>query len=494
MPAVFITYRQLDATQKQRVRRFAERLRSYDVDVVLDQFFQEENPGGSGDTWAKWSSDQAINAVRILIIASDAWFRCYDGKEKPGTGLGAACEARVIRQRIYDQAGVNRFVRVAFFDESDVSQISFEVKGYHRFHAERDLADIIKWLGGATTATMADAENAAKSNLPRLPCFFGRDDELARIADALKPEKEQLWGALIFGPGGFGKTSLAIHAASRALAFDRVLFLTAKARQLTAAGPKSLQGFVLPGHLQMLNEIAHLLGRPDLLQHPAPERASAVVHALRRERALLVLDNLETLADQDQFDLLDFVEHLPKGCKAILTARRFTLESGRLVSVGKLGKTAALSYLEELALDRPLLAKAERRLRVNLYEETGGNPLLIRWVVGQLGRGKCATIGKALAFLKKAPPDNDPLAFIFDDLVDALSGSEIKAIRGLSGAADPLDAKTLAGRAKLSRTAAYTVLNDLADRGLVNSDPTREFFSVLPVVVAYLNEILRQKK
>lgn len=49
--------------------------------------------------------------------------------------------------------------------------------------------------------------------LPRLDHFHGREKELAQIHDALRPEK-RTWGALIAGPGGMGKTSLAVRAAS----------------------------------------------------------------------------------------------------------------------------------------------------------------------------------------------------------------------------------------------------------------------------------------
>ena len=50
-----------------------------------------------------------------------------------------------------------------------------------------------------------------RSELPHQPYFFGREEELARIADALDPESAG-WGALIDGPGGIGKTALAIRA------------------------------------------------------------------------------------------------------------------------------------------------------------------------------------------------------------------------------------------------------------------------------------------
>src|SRR5215207_1244464 len=50
------------------------------------------------------------------------------------------------------------------------------------------------------------------STLPHQPYFFGRERELAIIADAISPDS-RTWGALIDGPGGIGKTALAIRAA-----------------------------------------------------------------------------------------------------------------------------------------------------------------------------------------------------------------------------------------------------------------------------------------
>ncbi len=46
------------------------------------------------------------------------------------------------------------------------------------------------------------------NNLPRLQPFFGRTAELATLREALNPGS-RTWGALIDGPGGMGKTSLA---------------------------------------------------------------------------------------------------------------------------------------------------------------------------------------------------------------------------------------------------------------------------------------------
>src|ERR1043166_2668416 len=246
MPTVFISYRQIDSRHKARVRRFGENLRACGIDVILDQFYANQNPGGPDEGWPKWSEDQAAKTDRVIIMASEAWFQCFDGTQKPGSGLGAACEAGALRQRLYDNAGLNRDIRIACLDENDAEHVPLGLKRYHRVHAKRDLAAIVKWLGGTTRGEPPDAGATEFINLPRLPFFFGRETELARIADALKPEKEQLWGALISGPGGVGKTSLAIKAARCAGGYDRVLFLTAKSRQFTSEGPKVLSGFVVP--------------------------------------------------------------------------------------------------------------------------------------------------------------------------------------------------------------------------------------------------------
>ncbi|HYG80424.1 MAG TPA: DUF4062 domain-containing protein, partial [Pyrinomonadaceae bacterium] len=56
------------------------------------------------------------------------------------------------------------------------------------------------------------AQTSIPNNLPRLQSFFGREAELAQIREALDPEN-RTWGALIDGPGGMGKTSLAVRAA-----------------------------------------------------------------------------------------------------------------------------------------------------------------------------------------------------------------------------------------------------------------------------------------
>ena len=106
MSQVFISYRQTNDAQKQRVRAFAEHLRSAGIDVILDQFFLDEHPEGPAEGWDKWSSDRALQTEYVIIVGTQDWFQCFEKTHSFGTGYGAACEADEIRSRIYKYFGV----------------------------------------------------------------------------------------------------------------------------------------------------------------------------------------------------------------------------------------------------------------------------------------------------------------------------------------------------------------------------------------------------
>lgn len=226
MSEVFLSYRKTSDTERQRVRAFAERLRSSGIRVILDQFLLDAKPGGPSEDWAKWSTDQANQTERVIIIGSESWFLCYDGKQPPGTGLGAACEARNLRSRIYRNAGINDEIRVVIFDEADSRHISADLEHYHRFHGDRDFDDVSRWLKTDSTKECGQRNpNPAsdspvriplsnpRSNLPTIQRFFGRATELAKLLPDLHPDATG-WGALIDGPGGMGKTTHAKVAAA----------------------------------------------------------------------------------------------------------------------------------------------------------------------------------------------------------------------------------------------------------------------------------------
>ena len=337
------------------------------------------------------------------------------------------------------------------------------------------------------TASAAPAKTSTPNNLPRLQPFFGRTKELKQIAEALDPES-RTWGALIDGPGGMGKTSLAIRAAYDCppSQFQRIIFVSVKDRELDDDGVRKLGGFLLPGFLEMLNELARELEQPDITKAPEDQRIRLLLDALRPTQALLILDNLESLAKDDRDQLFTFVKRLPQGCKAILTSRRRLGSGSELLILEKLDQSAALETLADLARHNPLLARTSETERISLYTQTGGKPLLLRWMAGQLGRGSCRTFTDALNFLRSCPPDNDPLEFIFGDLAWEFTADETKVLVALTYFTLPAKVAHIAAVAGLDEALVETALRTLANRSLVVPDQEEQHFALVPMVADFL--------
>jgi tetratricopeptide (TPR) repeat protein len=491
--SVFVSYRQLDDAQRGRVRSFAEKLRECGVNVVLDQFFLDENPGGPNDGWDKWSSDCALKSDYVLIIGNQAWYQCFDKTQSPGSGLGAACEADDLRHRIYKANGIVPNIRIVLLDPADSKGIPAKLERYHRFHAGRDFSGLVRWLGGilpvAATPDSKPLSSAIPNNLPRLQSFFGREKELAVIREALDPESPG-WGALIDGPGGMGKTSLAIRAAYGCPPgqFARIIFLSVKERELDEDGVRGLSGFILTGLIEMLNELARELGQPQIANAQEGQRIKLLRDALRDARVMLILDNLESLTKPDRDQLFTFVKGLPQGCKAILTSRRRIGSSADALLLEKLDQDAALATLADLARRNPLLAKTSKAERLTLYAQTGGKPLLLRWTAGQLGRGSCRTFADALNFLRSCPKDNDLLEFVFGDLAGEFTSDEEKVLVALSYFTLPAKVEDIAALSDFPAARIETALHTLANRSLIVPNQKETHHTLVPMLGDFLRK------
>jgi tetratricopeptide (TPR) repeat protein len=328
------------------------------------------------------------------------------------------------------------------------------------------------------------------STLPHQPFFVGREKELEIIQSALSSES-RTWGALIDGPGGIGKTALAIRAAHLApeTLFDRKIFITAKVRELTPEGEKPLTDFTRLTYLAMLNELGKELGEENLSRLAPDERANALRLALAGKKVLAIFDNLETLPEDERTRLFQFLSRLPEGNKAIVTSRRRSDVDARIVRLDRLSHDEALQLIAELATKYPRLSRASQKERDDLYAITQGNPLFIRWIAGQLGRAgsQCRTIAEACAFIDKAPAQhNDPLEYIFGDLLETFSPDETKVLAALTYFSLPAKLKWIADMTDLPARAAETALEDLTDRSILTSDLPAQTYFLPPLTAKFI--------
>lgn len=146
---VFISYRQESPEHARAVRRLGELLRQAKLPVMLDQFYLDENPGGPALGWPKWCEDCASQSACVLVIGSEGWFAAYDKTAAPGLGLGAASEADLFRQKLYDAQGRNEHIRLAFLHEVAADRIPERLKAWHQFQpfaADEQLNQMIRWI------------------------------------------------------------------------------------------------------------------------------------------------------------------------------------------------------------------------------------------------------------------------------------------------------------------------------------------------------------
>jgi predicted ATPase/DNA-binding SARP family transcriptional activator len=148
--------------------------------------------------------------------------------------------------------------------------------------------------------------------------FFGREEESAWLEPALGARREARLITLT-GPGGTGKTRLAIEAARRSsAAFDSVWFVpladAPDARRIPDAILKALGMDAVPG-------------RPPL---------DIVVEALSGPSALLVLDNFEHLADTGVSLVRELLVRVPELVCLVTSRRPLSLPGEREYPIGPL--------------------------------------------------------------------------------------------------------------------------------------------------------------
>ena len=339
--------------------------------------------------------------------------------------------------------------------------------------------------------------SAPHSTLPAKRPFFGRGTELEKIANYLLPE-DRSWGVVLDGPGGVGKTALALEAAHRAPAehFPLKLWFTAKDRELLPQGIQILQDHRVPSYYALLSELGRALGREDIPKALPEERPSLVRHALSDYRALLVLDNLETFSADERRQVFELLNNLPTACRAIVTSRRRTDGStaGYNLRLDKLEREAADELLANIGRHWEPIALLTQKERDRLYTETSGNPLLLTWTAGQLGRttGRCRTVNEAIKHLQEAHrlqkinEKNDPLDFIFGDLAETFTREETAVLAALVHFTRPAPIEWLLPLAKLNPKSAETALDGLRDRALLVEDDQAATWLLPPLAARFL--------
>ncbi|MER5602432.1 NB-ARC domain-containing protein [Streptomyces sp. NPDC002265] len=259
---------------------------------------------------------------------------------------------------------------------------------------------VVEWHaeGRRRREDRSSREEASERQIDNLPSpdyaeLLGREEEMDRIISVLRPYPHSQHAVVALdGIGGSGKSALALEAAryyvvnhlklDRSERFDAVIWVSAKENLLTARGTQSR-----PWRHRTLDDIfetiAICLGREDITRAPAEHRVEIVRNALKRQRTLLIVDNMETIND---VSVESFLRELPAPTKAIVTTR-YRIDVAVSVSLGNLPAGESRSLLHRL-VSRTVDSGTHTDTAVDhLIGLTGGLPLAIVWSAARIRLG-----------------------------------------------------------------------------------------------------------
>jgi len=235
-------------------------------------------------------------------------------------------------------------------------------------------------------------------NLPRpdYSRFVGREEELSWIRQRLMPS-DRSWQIVITGIGGVGKSALALTIARECLEkfeetpeeerFEAIIWISAKEEILTAHGKEKadLPELILRTLEDVYTVIARTLEREDISRALPDEQGYMVEKALKEQRTLLIMDNLESVTDER---IKPFLRKLPAPTKAIITSREWMDVADVLILRGMNFNDASALMLEEMQIRQINLDPKQRQ---RIYDLTAGLPLPIKLAAARIAGGESFT-------------------------------------------------------------------------------------------------------
>lgn len=266
--------------------------------------------------------------------------------------------------------------------------------------------------------------------LPR-PRLLGRGREIGELHEFWKDEFQRV--ITVTGRGGVGKTALVFEFVNNILdkpvevgerpSPELVLFLTAKDTWFEGQDhlPESQRFATLRSVLlTLLQHCGHSVDGSE----PINELRLAALHELRTIKGLLILDNLESLPDEDIDEIGRFLQQVPSPSKAVVTDR-VRRGIGERLGLEGLSVPASVELLEsESARRNNAIPSRQRTALARIAEAVNGVPLYLHFIVNLLEKGYKPTEASNYLRGKEAL---DLLRFSFGSSVATLppSGREV---------------------------------------------------------------------
>ncbi|MDN6873354.1 hypothetical protein QO209_12995 [Pseudomonas citronellolis] len=391
---------------------------------------------------------------------------------------------------------------------SDAREFTTDLPPNNIFATESKSLERFRW----TEVPRPQGSFLLLNNIPgrQTSTFVGRTKELDKLKDWMKDILDSRV-CLIFGDGGFGKTTLALEffnsllegVSGEDLELPSVIsFYTAKRTKWTEEGLVHFKGIsdaMEDGVRELMYCFSPVLGKEwfKLEGRALIDKAAQVFseEGFNRNDVLLIIDNTETLATSklDTEELGEFITLVAKKIgRVVITSRRREILNADPIPVSELPESEALLLLQKLGNEygaRSVMQAGEPRLR-SVCRQLMCKPLLIDTLVRYIARSSSSIQDGLDQILKKT--SDELLEFLYEDAWARMNTSVQEVFMTLVSLASPLDGKCVGDvctqigvlHAEFQSSLGETYFASIVDRG--------ETYDL--EIVELAKEFFRQKK
>ena len=312
----------------------------------------------------------------------------------------------------------------------------------------------------------------ARLPLPSYQQLFGVETVAQQLLQLLgDPQRHPI--VSIKGIGGIGKKALAHYAVRPRVAsgppLEDLLWISAKQALLTDSGLIAVQPQTRLE--QLFDDLARLVGLVEILRLPLAQKVEQLANKLRTAPYLVVLDNLESVAD---FRITTrWLAQLAGPTQFLLTARETipALTPISQVELGELTERAALELIAYTATTKGVNDKTVNGFDPHaVYSLVGGNPLAILLVVSQMS---VLPASRVLARIQRGDSE-DLYSYIFRNAWSILSYEAKMILLTLQRAGDSADWEWLQLSSALPPARLDSALEHLRQLSLVQPQQGRQ--------------------
>lgn len=310
--------------------------------------------------------------------------------------------------------------------------------------------------------------------------FEGRRKEIDMIHDWMHDEDSRQ--CLIYGDGGFGKTTLVLEFFNKLLddlvEIDRepptlICYYTAKKTKWTESGLTHIHG-VSDSMAECIRELMRYfipqLGKEwfGIAERRLIDKAKTVLsnEGFDRDDILLIIDNTETLATsvQDVEDLGNFFKIIGKNLgRLIITSRRRELLEANPIEVKGLSLDECINLMNRIAIDcgaESVIRAGDKRLR-KVAEKLGNKPLLLEVFVKHSANSKKGIDESLDHILTKT--NEDLLEFLYEDAWARMTEEQQNVFMTLVVLDIPLDNNSIGNVCRLVGISQSEFLSSLGE-------------------------------